>query len=111
MPVLMVWVGFKHLLGYSAQISDQIKLDAANITHSELLNSFVALFIWASNWWSRKLLINLDNMASVVFVNLGFTKHSKLATIAQNIWMQCALYDIKIVASHLAGVTNRVVDL
>ena len=34
-----------------------------------------------------------------------------LASIARNIWMQCALYDIEIVASHLAGIDNRVPDL
>ena len=50
-------------------------------------------------------------MASVAIVNSGFTKDTKLATIARNIWMQCALYDIEIVASYLPGVDNRVADL
>ena len=96
---------------YFTQILDHIKVDNSNITHCELFNAFVALTVWGSQWKGRRLLINLDNMASVAIVNSGFTKDIKLAAIARNIWMQCALYDIEIVASHLAGVENKVADL
>ena len=94
-------MGFKGLLPH---IPDYIKGDESNITHFELFNVFVALTVWGSQWKGSKLLIHLDNIASVAIVNTGFTRDKKLASIPRNIWMQCALYDIELVASHLAVV-------
>ena len=96
---------------YYPQIPDHIKVDNSSITHFELFNVFIALTVWGSQWKGRRLLINLNNIASVAIVNSGFTKDEKLASIARNIWMQCALYGIEIVASHLAGIDNTVADL
>ena len=96
---------------YYSHIPDYIKGDESNITHFELFNVFIALTVWGSQWKGRKLLIRLDNIASVAIVNSGFTRDKKLASIARNIWMQWALYDIDLVASHLAGVDNRIADL
>ena len=96
---------------YHFHIPDHIKTHDLNITHFELFNVFVAMTVWGSQWKGCKLLIHLDNIASVAIVNSGFTRDKKLASIARNIWMQCALYDIELVASHLAGIENRVADL
>ena len=96
---------------YCAPIPDHMKKDNPNITHFELFNVFVALTVWGSQWRGRKLLVHLDNIASVAIVNSGFTKDEKLAAIARDIWMQRAVHDIEIMASHLAGIDNRVADL
>ena len=96
---------------YPTPNPDHIQGHSFNITHFELFSVVVPLTVWGSQWRGRKLLINLGNMASISIVNSGFTKDVKLAIIARNIWIQCALYDIEIVASHLAGADNRFADL
>ena len=50
-------------------------------------------------------------LAVVTILSNGKTKEETLATIARNIWLQCAEYDIQLTVTHIAGVKNTMADL
>ena len=64
-----------------------------------------------SDWSAKKLVISLDNSASVSNINSGFTRDPLLATIARNIWFEGSVNDIQIWATHVPGIKNQVADL
>ena len=61
--------------------------------------------------FSRHILIHCDNLAVVSILNTGKTKDTQLATLARNIWLECAKNDIQITVTHIAGKTNTIADL
>ena len=71
----------------------------------------MVLKVWGSDWSAKKLVISLDNSASVSIINSGFTRDPLLATIARNIWFEGVVNDIQIWATHVPGIKNQVADL
>ena len=84
---------------------------SSDITMLEMLNILVAVKIWSSNWQHEHILVHCDNLAVVTILTTGKTKEQTLATIARNIWLQCATHDIQLTVTHVAGTKNTLADL
>ena len=62
--------------------------------------------------WRRRLIhIHCDNMAVVQVMCSGKCKDQSLATMNRNIWLECAINDIKLKVSHIPGKVNVVADM
>ena len=83
----------------------------ANIATLEMFNILVAVKIWGPKWASTSVHIACDNEAVVKVLNSGHTKCPDLATIARNIFMQVATFDIQLTIVHIPGKYNEVADL
>ena len=82
-----------------------------NIAQLELLNVLVALKVWAANWSDKKIHIKCDNIASVEVLKMGKARDTVMATIARNIWLITAKFNIHFSCYHIAGIENRTADL
>ena len=82
-----------------------------NIAQLELLNILVAIKIWAVHWANKKIYIKCDNIASVEVLKMGKARDSVMATIARNIWLITAKFNIHFSCNHVAGVENQPADL
>ena len=82
-----------------------------HITQLEMLNVVVALKIWAEMWKDTKIAIYCDNLAVVEVLTSGRTKDPYLATCARNIWLLCAIFNIKLNVIHIPGKNNTIADL
>ena len=76
-----------------------------------MLNILVAIRVWHKKWISKHILIHCDNLAVVTILNTGKTKDTHLATLTQNIWLECAKNDIQIIVTHIMGKSNIIADL
>ena len=60
---------------------------------------------------SITVLLRMDNTTAVTYVNkLGGTVSPKLNTIVRELWLWCMNRDITLIAEHLPGVLNTIVD-
>ena len=82
-----------------------------NITQLEMLNIMVALNVWGYTWQNMRIEIKSDNLAVVQVLQEGKARNPLLATIARNIWMLTAVFNIQLSVSHIAGKSNAIADL
>ena len=78
-----------------------------NIAHLELLNILVALKVWAYHWANKKIYIKCDNLTSVGVLKMDRTHNPVMATIARNIWLITAKFNIHFSCQHIACVVTR----
>ncbi|XP_056378934.1 kinesin-1 heavy chain [Hyla sarda] len=77
----------------------------------ELLAGFFALKSFARDKSHCCILLRMDNIAAVQYVNrLGGTKSECLATIAKQFWHFCLEKDIILKAEYLPGLSNSIAD-
>ena len=76
-----------------------------------MLNTLVALKIWAYQWIDSKVRILCGNMAVVEVLASGRTKDKVLATCVRNIWLLSSLYNITLQVDHIPGRDITVADL
>ena len=62
----------------------------------ELLAVYIAL--WSQMCQNKRLLIRSDNISTVFLLNSGKCKDKQILSIAKNIWLVCAEYNIQIKA-------------
>lgn len=77
----------------------------------ELLAILVGLRLWSKHFSNKRILIQCDNLSSVILVNTGRSRDKLMLSIARNIWMTCAHNNIQLKASHIPGTENRTPDL
>ena len=80
------------------------------IVHLEMINIFLAMHLFHSQWNDKKVLIRCDNDAVVMVLESGKACDPFLAASAQNIWY-IAVYDTDAQYSHIRGVDNTVADV
>ena len=77
----------------------------------ELLAARFALQTFTKGKTSITVLLRLDNMSAVAYINnLGGTVSPKLVTLARDLWMWCLERNIHIIAQHLPGKLNQEAD-
>ena len=94
---------------YAAPVPTFINLQP-NITHLEMLNILIALWLWARFWASSSVVFHCDNLAVVQVVASGKTKDSFLSACIRNIWLLTAIFDIDLHIEHIQGVKNTIAD-
>ena len=80
------------------------------IVHLEMVNVFIALNIWRQALSGKSVVIHCDNMAVVSSLSSGRSWDSFLATVARNVWLITATYDIELVVNHIPGKDNGLAD-
>ena len=78
----------------------------ATIVHIEMFNAFEALNLFKDNLAAKSVVIHCDNLAVVHTLNSGQAWDEYLGTIARNIWLLNASYDIDLSVVHIPGVDN-----
>ena len=96
-------------MAYALPLGDHFK--HIHITQLEMLNTVMALKVWAELWQDEKVEINCDNLVLAKFLNSGKTRDSFLALCARNIWLLTAMFNIHPVISHIPGKSNHIADL
>ena len=77
----------------------------------EALAAFHAVKCFVRDRKSITVLLRMDNTTAVAYVNkLGGTVSPRLNTIVRELWLWCMNRDITLVAEHLPGVLNTIVD-
>ena len=56
----------------------------------ELLPILVGLSLWSKFFRYKRILIQCDNLPSVILINTGRSRDKLMLSIARNIWMVCA---------------------
>ena len=73
----------------------------------ELLAAFLALKTFATNAQNRTILLRLDNVTAIAFLNrMGGTYSVSLCNLAVQIWKRCLERNMFIHAKHLPGKLN-----
>ena len=77
----------------------------------EALAAFLAIKCFARDRRSVTILLRMDNMSAVTYVNkLGGTVSQNVTAITKNLWLWCLQRDISLIAEHLPGVQNTIAD-
>lgn len=82
-----------------------------SIVHLEMVNVYVALKVWKSKLRGQTVIINCDNFAVVSTLNSGKALDNFLLTVARNVWMLTAIYDIELQVVHIPGKINVKADI
>lgn len=78
-----------------------------HINYLELLAAFLALKTFASTTQSQAILLRIDNVTAIAFLNrMGGTHSMQLSELAVQIWRWCLERNIFIHAEHLPGREN-----
>ena len=72
-----------------------------------MINVFVAINLWGKG---RIVVTYCDNMALVSTLTSGRSWDEFLGTVAQNIWLITASYDIELSVLHVPGKENGLAD-
>ena len=81
-----------------------------SIVHLEMLNIMVTIRTWGQYWAGQKICIYCDNQAVVCVLTTGRTKDAILASIARNIQLEIAQFDINLKTVHITGKNNQIAD-
>ena len=82
-----------------------------HINYRELLAAFLALQCFAKHSHNATILMRLDNVTAVTYINkLGGTHSLPLCQLALTIWDWCIQREIFLLAEHLPGKDNVIAD-
>jgi len=96
---------------FQCSFPDFILNQNMHINLCEMLTIVVALKLWGSQFSSKKIIINCDNLVSVRVMNTGATRNEFLQSCLREICFIAAIYNFDIKARHLSGCENRIPDL
>jgi hypothetical protein len=88
---------------YHAQYPPSIQQLKWAICHLEALNCLVALRLWQDSLKGQKVHLHSDSATAVAVFQLGRGRSQTLQTIAREIWLLCAKWDISLQVSHIPG--------
>ena len=71
-----------------------------------MVNVFIALNLWKSELKGRNVIIYCNNMAVVSTLTSGSSWDEFLGTIARNVWLITASYDIELLILQVPGKDN-----
>ena len=81
-----------------------------NITTKELVPIVIAVAIWGHLWASKHVRVRSDNMAVVDILRARSSHDSKVMHLLRCLHFFSAKHDVRISASHIAGVQNTLAD-
>ena len=74
--------------------------------HINCLETLAAFLTMILDRRSVTVLLRMDNMSAVTYVNKLGTVSQELTAITKDLWLWCLQRDITLVAKHLPGVQN-----
>lgn len=81
-----------------------------NITVKELVPIILALGVWGKMWHNQTVLFRSDNQAVVDIIRAKTSKESMVMHLLRCMHFLCAAQDIRVAATHIAGVDNGPAD-
>lgn len=81
-----------------------------NIATKELVPIILAVGIWGHSWKNLHVLFRSDNMAVVEILKTKTSRDSNIMHLLRCLHFFCAIHDIRISATHIAGVANIPAD-
>ncbi len=81
-----------------------------NITTKELAPIILAVGTWGSRWRNTHILFRSDNMAVVYILRAKTSKDANVMHLLRCLHFLCAMFDIRISATHIPGVENVLAD-
>ena len=72
--------------------------------------TYKALSLWKHRLSGKAVVIHCDNMAVVCSLNSGRSWDPFVGTVARNIWLVTATYDIDLTVPHIPGMSNGRAD-
>lgn len=82
-----------------------------HINYLELLAAFIALKIFAANYFNCQILLRVDNLTAVSYINrMGGVQFPHLTKITKEIWQWCEARKILIYASFIRSEDNEIAD-
>ena len=81
-----------------------------NIATKELVPIVIAVAIWGERWASNHVRVRCDNMAVVEILRARSSRDPELMHLLRCLHFFAAKYDIRLSASHIAGVENTMAD-
>ena len=81
-----------------------------NIATKELVPVILALGVWGKRWCNQLVLVRCDNRAVVDILRAKSSKDSTIMHLLRCLHFLCATHDIRIAATHIAGVDNGPAD-
>ena len=82
-----------------------------NIITKELVPIFVSCAIWGPILARKQTELQCNNQSLVSVINRGSAKDSTVMHLLRCLWFFTALFDIDIMATHIAGVSNEAADM
>ena len=82
-----------------------------NIMAKELVPIVVSCAIWGPILARKRTEFQCDNQSLVSAINKGSAKDSTVMHLLRCLWFFTALFDIAIMATHIAGVSNEAADM
>ena len=84
---------------------------SCNIMAKELVPIILSCGVWGRYLTRRRILFQCDNYSLVAAISKGSSKDPLVMHLLRCLWLFVALYDIDIVAEHIAGMNNQVADM
>ena len=82
-----------------------------HINYLELLAAFLALQAFGKNWTNTTILLRLDNVTAVTYINQKVgTTSALLCQLAITVWTWCMSRNVTLTAEHLPGHLNTIAD-
>ena len=86
------------------------KFQNCHITVKELAPIVVAAIIWREDWRGKTILARSDNSAVVAIIRGGMSRNSQAANITRCLTFLSAVYQFKLLATHVRGIHNILAD-
>jgi hypothetical protein len=82
-----------------------------HINYLELLAAFIGLKIFANNLFNCQLILRIDNMTAISYINrMGGIQFPHLTKLTKDIWQWCEARNIFIYALYIPSVENTIAD-
>ncbi|XP_033745490.1 uncharacterized protein LOC117331006 [Pecten maximus] len=81
-----------------------------DITFLELVPIAMAIFMWASNFQNKKIVLHTDNEGLVAILNRKSSKSIRVMNLLRPLLLKAMLHNIQFKARHIPGVHNRIAD-
>ena len=77
----------------------------------ELLPVVISCAIWGSALYQKSIGVQCDNTGAVSAINKGSSKDKTAMHLLRCLWFFAALFQIRITATHIAGIDNVAADM
>ena len=95
---------------YSREFPSPVLQENHQIAHLEMLNTMVAVRLWAPVWSGCKLQVFCDNMNTCVALQTGRSRDKFMQSCVRTIFLLSVIYDIELLVCHRPGVSMVAAD-
>ena len=93
------------------QLSWSTEWSTIGIMAKELVSIVISCAIWGPLLAGHRVLCQCDNQSLVISINKGYSRDPLVMHLLRYLWFFVVVYDIKVCAEHIAGVSNCAADM